>query len=289
MKLIAWLACWGMATGGVYAVAQVDRKTERATTVDDSKEVVQPRPETVPVEPTAMPSPNEEAPAAQPTTWEKVKEGTGEAVDYGIEKTQDLARSLGKTYLRREATKWSVTGNYSLFEMWVLTKYGFTVGYNRSTASTYELEYMKGSIGFGYFGIDLGEISEQRLAVRWRSYNKRNSFNFTTGLYYNWIDVHLGSDLLSSVSGYQAKVDVMELQTLGVSWGLGNRWQTSGGFVWGADWLTIHLPLITTKQEHPFIDASNSAAARDDAQDALKIFRRIPSLAALKIQLGFSF
>jgi len=237
----------------------------------------------------------------EPGTWEKVKEKSGEAyeyskekageaVDYGAEKSKDLRRSLGAARERRGNSQWTFTGNYSLFEMWVLTKYGVTVGYNRSPSSTYEFEYMRGSLGFGYFGLDIGKISEERFALLWRSYGRRNSFSFVSGLYYNKLDVHLGSDLLASVSGQdRAKVDIMELQTVGLSWGVGNRWQTSGGFVWGADWLVLNVPVWIVKQEHPFIDSSNSAEARDDANDTMRILRRIPAVAALKIQLGVSF
>jgi hypothetical protein len=149
---------------------------------------------------------------------------------------------------------------------------------------------MRGSLGFGYFGVDIGKISEERFGLLWRSYNRRNSFNFSTGLYYNKLDVNLGSKMLASVSSSQrANVEVMELETAGVSWGLGNRWQTRSGFVWGVDWLVVNIPLWIIKQEHPFLDESNDENARKNARDALRVFRRIPSVGTLKIQLGFSF
>jgi hypothetical protein len=215
----------------------------------------------------------------EPGTWEEVKE-----------KADDMGRTLGAARTRRQDSTWTFTGNYSLFEMWTLTKYGLTVGYNKDESTTYEFEYMRGSLGFGYFGIDLGEISEQRFGLNWRTYGKRNSFSFVTGLYYNMLDMHLGSDALATVAGTQrAKVDLLEIETVGLHWGIGNRWQTKGGFVWGADWIAINLPLWIVKQEHPFIDATTSAQYRDDAKDALRFFRRIPEIAALKIQLGFSF
>jgi hypothetical protein len=230
----------------------------------------------------------------EPGTWEKVKEKTGDAVEdaveFGSEQSQKVGRTLGAARTRRQDSTWTFTGNYALFEMWTLTKYGLTVGYNKDESTTYEFEYMRGSLGFGYFGIDLGEISEQRFGLNWRTYGKRNSFSFVTGLYYNMLDMHLGSDALATVAGTQrAKVDLLEIETVGLHWGIGNRWQTKGGFVWGADWIAINLPLWIVKQEHPFIDATTSAKYQDDAKDALRFFRRIPEIAALKIQLGFSF
>jgi hypothetical protein len=128
------------------------------------------------------------------------------------------------------------------------------------------------------------------LGLNWRSYGKRNSFSFVTGLYYNVLSMRLGSKALDSVvSGLRTSVDLLEIHTVGINWGIGNRWQTKGGFVWGADWIAINVPLWIVKQEHPFIDASYNEGFREDAQTALSFFRRIPEIAALKIQLGFSF
>ena len=226
----------------------------------------------------------------EPGTWDKVKETTNDAVEYGTEKSQDIGRKLGATRSRRQESKYTLAGNYSLFEMWTLTKYGLTFGYNKNESTTYEFEYMRGSLGFGYFGIDLGAIEEERFGLNWRSYGKRNSFTFVTGLYYNILEMHLGSKALESVSnGMRTSVDLLEIHTVGLNWGIGNRWQTKRGFVWGADWLSINIPVLIVKQEHPFIDATNNEGFREDAKDALKFFRRIPEIAALKVQLGFSF
>ncbi len=226
----------------------------------------------------------------EPSTWDKVKEKTDEAVEYGAEKSQVVGRTLGAARLNRQDTTWTVQANYSIFEMWTLTKYGLTVSYNKNESTVFEFDYMRGSLGFGYFGIDIGAIDEQRFALNWRTYGQRNSFSFVTGIYYNELDMHLGSAALATVAGSQrTHVDLLKINTVGLSWGLGNHWQTKGGFVWGADWFAIHVPIWIVKQEHPFIDASTSEEYRNDAKDALKVFRRIPEIAALKIQLGFSW
>lgn len=201
-----------------------------------------------------------------------------------------FGRTLGAARLNRQDTKWTVAANYSLFDMWTLTKYGLTVGYNKDATTTYEFGYSRGSLGFGYYGINLGSIDEQRLSAAWRTYGQRNSFSFVTGIYYNELDLHLGSAALDTVMGSQrSRVDLLKINTVGLSWGIGNRWQTKSGFVWGGDWVTISVPVWIVKQEHPFVDATNNERYREEAQDALKFFRRIPELAALKVQLGFSF
>ncbi len=201
-----------------------------------------------------------------------------------------VGRTLGAARSNRQNTKWTVTANYSLFEMWTLTKYGFTASYNENESTSYELSYTRGSLGFGYYGINLGSIDEQRLSASWRSFGGRNSFSFVTGIYYNELDLHLGSAALDSVMGPQrSRVDLLKVNTAGVSWGIGNRWQTKNGFTWGGDWISISVPVWIVQQKHPFVDATTNEHYRDEAKDALRFFRRIPEVAALKVQLGFSF
>ena len=212
------------------------------------------------------------------------------AVEFGSEQSQKVGRTLGAARANRQDTTWTIAGNYSVFEMWTVQKYGLTLGYNKSESDTFEFEYMRGSVGFGWLGIDLGSFSEERYGLNWRSFGNRNAFSFVSGIYYNILDMHLGSDALASVAGTaHAKVDLLKIHTMGIHWGIGSRWQTKGGFVWGADWIAINLPIWIVKQEHPFIDATSNPELRDEAKDAMRLFRRIPEFAALKIQLGFSF
>nr|HMN69337.1 hypothetical protein [Bdellovibrionales bacterium] len=171
---------------------------------------------------------------------------------------------------------------------WTMSRYGLTVGWNRSGSSTYEFEYTRGSLGFGYFGVDIGELAEQRFALNWRSYGRRNSFNFVTGLYYNELEIHIGSKYLTTVANVP-EVDLLKLNTIGVSSGIGNRWQTKKGFVWGADWLVVHVPLTVTKEQNKFINETRDPDDRGDVDSGMKVLRRIPALAGLKVQLGFSF
>lgn len=226
-------------------------------------------------------------PKNEPTVLENVKAGAEDIakdVAAGAEKVQ---QSLNTTRENRSAREWTITGNYNFFEMWVVTKYGFTLGWNRSPASTYEFEFMKGSIGLGKYGIDLADISETRMSLIWRSYGKRQSFNFITGLYYNELEAGFGSDYLSTVPG--GYVDLLSIKTLGITWGLGNRWITKGGFVWGFDWFAVHIPVFILEKDDAFTSASTSAEYREDVDDAVSFFSRIPAVGALKVQLGFSW
>ncbi|RYZ85650.1 MAG: hypothetical protein EOP04_15510 [Proteobacteria bacterium] len=227
-------------------------------------------------------------------TWETVKEKTSEtaktAYEGGVATVKDAKARLDASRENRGSTKWSIVGEYSLFETWVLSKKALAVAYNENSDDTYEIEYATGSLGWGSFGIDIGEIKEQRFTLQSRSYNERKTFSFITGLYYNMMSVQVGNALLASVAGSaQSSVKFLELGTVGATWGFGQRWQTKKGYVWGADWFMIHWPLFVTEESVPFLEASNSEERRKDVGNALKLFKRVPEFAVLKIQLGYSF
>lgn len=204
--------------------------------------------------------------------------------------SETVSETLAAIPAQRAARPITLAVDAALFETWVITKYGVTASYNESPENTYELGYQKGSLGFGYFGFDLGKIEEQKVSLLWRSYSQRNTFSFFTGLNYNVFKVHLGNDYLETVTGSErANVDVVELTTLGATWGFGQRWHTKSGMVWGVDWFNISVPVVVLHERMPFAQASNSADKRDSLNSAAKVFKRIPSVGILKIQIGFSF
>ena len=198
--------------------------------------------------------------------------------------------SQGDDRANRSSKKWGFTGNYSLLEMWVLTKYGFTAQYIKDPSWTYELEYMRGSIGFGYFGIDIGRIKEERISAIARSFGKRDSFNFIYGIFYNQMEVKLGSDLLEAANLVSRdEIDRAQISLGGLTWGMGNRWQTRQGYTVGVDWLSIHLPFSVIQQHAPFLKRSTDEDKRDDFSDSLKWLKRFPAIGFLKFQIGMTF
>jgi hypothetical protein len=198
--------------------------------------------------------------------------------------------ALGEIPAQRAARPLAIAINAQVFETWTLTKYGGTLSYNTSPENTYELEYLKGDLGFGAFGFDLGKIEEQKFSLLWRSYSQRNTFSFFTGLTYNKFSVHLGNEYLETVTGSQrTNVDLAEIATLGATWGFGQRWHTKNGFVWGVDWLTLSLPLVTMDENIPFVERSQNPQRREQVSDAVKLFKRIPTVGVLKLQLAYSF
>jgi hypothetical protein len=229
------------------------------------------------------------APAPEPTTWEKVKETSSEAVEKTFEKVGEAQQAISTPRQSRAERKWVINGNYSYFDLLIPGKWGGTVGYVKDASNTYELEYMRGSWGLGWLGVDIGKVTEQRIAAVWRTFGERGTFNYQMGLNYNIFNVEIGNTLLSKITGDRTRYEVMNLETLGVSWGIGNRWQTRGGFLWSFDWFQLHVPVVTTKQNTAFVEATPNQEDRDDAKTAVRWIRHFPRIAALKFQIGFSF
>ena len=229
-----------------------------------------------------VPAPTpEEAPSAEVTD-----ENTGPTTPQaGLWK-----KTLGSSKESRAEKRYGVLGNFSLFEMWVLTKYGFTLEYIANPSWTWEFEYMHGSLSFGYFGLNIGRIQESRASILARSFGHRNSLNFLMGVFYDTFDLHLGSSLLDSVPGVpSSQIDLVRTHAMGLTWGIGNRWQTSQGFILGIDWLVINLPLTHFGQKSAFLDASNDTHYEDQVRNALNLLNKIPSAGILKFQVGMIF
>lgn len=226
----------------------------------------------------------------EPTVLEKTQQKAEEAYEYGKEKAGEAAAELAKTRAARTTSSFTGLVNYSFLETWVPGKWGGTIGYIRSPASTYELQYDRNSIGFGAYGLDLAEITEQRFSLNWRWFGRRNSFSLVTGLDYTMLKATLGSEYLSTVSvGQVGSYDALEIDSLGIGFGMGNRWQTAGGFTWGIDWFTVHLPVVITKSEAPFLSATGSEDKHDYVSSTLKLFKHLPTFAVFKLQAGFTF
>jgi hypothetical protein len=234
--------------------------------------------------PTKTTQPNEPLSAGPATTTMEKQ------VETGKDKVEEARQVLAATKDHRAASKWTTNAHYSLFEMWVPGKWGGSIGYVRSASSTYDLEYSRASFGLGTFGVDVGSVTEQRFVLGWRSYGRRNSFHFLSGLNYTKLEVKLGNKYLSSVPGMtRTSVDFVSLETLGVTWGIASRWQTKGGFTWGLDWLVIHIPLVTLSEHNAFDDYTANTEYSQEVDDTLGWFKHIPSFAVAKVQLGFTF
>ncbi|MCB0407411.1 MAG: hypothetical protein KDD34_04345 [Bdellovibrionales bacterium] len=219
---------------------------------------------------------------------EAVKKSGQETLDKGKDVVEHVQQEVEDTRSLRSHYSHNLFGNLSLIDTWLPFKWGISYAYNSSAFSTWELEYLKSS--YAPFGVkELGEFTDQRISFFYRSFSQRNSFNFLYGLYYNSFRLSIGDKLLSNVTGGVVPgYDLLTVETLGVSWGFGNRWHL-GRLLLSFDWLTINIPLIVLESDAPFLNVNGSETDKNDVRDVLDTIEKIPTFAIIKFQLGYSF
>ncbi len=185
---------------------------------------------------------------------------------------------------------WAVTGNYSYADLWVPGKFGVTLAYRLDEKSWVEFDYMRGSFSTGWIGVDLGRVIEQRAVIQWRHFPWARRFNWFVGTNYNDLEVTLGDSALATVSALEtSEYELMRLTSLGGSAGFGHRWVFANGFVLAVDWLHVHVPVLSLKEDAPFRDATTDPDRKTEADDLVRFVQKFPRFAALKLQLGLSF
>lgn len=201
-----------------------------------------------------------------------------------------VVTSAAESRDERVLTKWTVLASYSYFDLWVPSKVGVSAAFNHAGSDSYEIQFDRGSVGFDYFNVSLGKVSDDRVSIIWRHFSQRNSFNYFVGLHHSAYKIKLGDDLLKTVGVSQrGAVEMMEISQLGPTLGFGNRWQSKSGIVWSFDWLTLNFPLWTLKSRTPFLETSTNSRAQKDVQDVLRALKNVPTGAVVKIQLGYAF
>lgn len=137
---------------------------------------------------------------------------------------------------------------------------------------------------------NLGNMTDQRISVIRRSYDERNSLNFSYGLSYFDFSIHLGDKLLSNLSGGNyPSVDLVAVQALGLNLGIGNRWTFKRNITFGVDWFSLAQPFFVTSKNAPFLDHSSNQEDKDSVDNAVKVISSLPRLVFFKIQLGILF
>lgn len=203
-----------------------------------------------------------ELPARQTTSEKKLE-------------TKDLrANSLG-----------TVLVGYQFLTTWIPSKLTFSYTHIFNEKWSLEGEFARGSISFPIVGIDLGEITEKRYTLQLRRYSG-NSFHSSFGLIYSEFKARLGSDFLDNM-GNEIKSS-FEVENLGVTAGLGNRWQWENGFTFGIDWARINIPVIETAVNDKVlkqIDKGDSG----DVRKVIRTLNRIPTFVLLGVNLGYTF
>lgn len=180
--------------------------------------------------------------------------------------------------------KWAGFLTYSHLDLWLPGKIGAVASYG-DQSRTFELAFQTASYSFDVVIDDLGRISDQRLHFSTRSFVWDGSFNIQYGGYYNVFTANLGNTY-SDVLG--VTVDVIEVSSLGVLWGLGNRWLIKEKFYIGADWFKVFWPLVTLDKTDSFEDGTASSE-KDDLSELVDALANIPTFTLLHLEIGYRF
>jgi len=186
----------------------------------------------------------------------------------------------------RAETFGTVMVGYQFITSWLPSKKTLSYTHNFNQKWSLEAEYSWASIGFPIVGIDLGSIKEKRFTLQARRF-VGNSFNFTFGGAVNEFKARLGSDFIDNL-GHEINSD-FTVQNLGITLGLGNRWQLENGFTLGIDWLRLNIPVYETKLEDKVLESVGSEGDRDDIKKVIRAVNHIPTFVLLGVNLGYSF
>ena len=228
--------------------------------------------------------------ASEKSLSTKIQEGYETFKEKSVELKTNVKNELDKNKDRREKRSWGIHFDYAYIDTWVPSKTGATVYYIENQQNTWDLEYLKGSLGVPSFIIDIGELSDTRLSFLKRSYRNRTSFHYLYGIYYNNINIHLGDEFVEDLTGdSRFSADLIDIKVMGVSWGIGNRWTTSGKFTWGVDWFSVNWPLVKLGSDTPYLDESDDKSHKEDVRDVIEFIEKYPTFSLLIIQLGISW
>ena len=186
---------------------------------------------------------------------------------------------------RSNSTSTLMIGN-QFITSWIPSKYTGSYTYLFNEKWSLEAEYSWASFSTSFVGIELGEISESRSTLQARYYVS-NSFHFSFGGVYSRFHAKLGNDYLDTLGN---KISTgFSAENIGVTAGLGNRWQWSNGITFGVDWIRLNYPVILSKIDDDALNDVADSADRGDLKDSIKTFNRLPTFVLFGLNLGYSF
>jgi hypothetical protein len=184
----------------------------------------------------------------------------------------------------------SVLANYSYFDLLLPSKQGLTIAYTKSSAKTYEFEYLSAKVSVPFVVKDLGSFSEKRASLLSRTFFSEGSFSGYFGLAWNSTELVLGNETLATLSGgAYPDVKLLKIDTLGFNTGLGNRWTVWKGLTLGADWLGWTQPILVLSKQTPVLDVATNASERKVVERVFNTMTYLPRFYFLKCQLGWQF
>lgn len=191
--------------------------------------------------------------------------------------------------LSRVERKFTVLLAYSPIDLILPSKTGGSLTWNEDDQVSYDLEYMGANLSVPFVVDDLGSFKDRRVSLTKRAFRGRTSFHFFYGLSYFETTIHLGNQYLDQVSGAPRSIDLVGVKSLGVVWGIGNRWIFKPGFTVGLDWFSWAQPLIVVDRDQEILNYISNEDTRDTIRETLNLTSYFPRFVLLKVQLGWSF
>lgn len=163
-----------------------------------------------------------------------------------------------------------------------------TVSYSQiiSPGWTLEGEFSFQTLGNTSLGPDLDEIRERRTTLHARRYFG-SSFHLSFGAAFSTFKARTGSSFVDGSGGPVRSS--LSAENLGLSGGVGHRWQWAQGLTVGVDWLRLCVPVLKTHVNQGDLGALESAGNREDVKDVLRTFNRVPTFVLLGVNVGYSF
>jgi hypothetical protein len=164
---------------------------------------------------------------------------------------------------------------------------GFQVGYLFNEEWSLEPEYQSGAYEVSFPIAEIGKIDEKIYLLPFRWYSG-NSFNLKFGLSHRKLGVEIGDSLLASLNREMLHLNLVNISSYNLNFGVGNRWQFENGITLGADWFDINIPVITSMDEQvsKFLSNSND---KKTLEKAINLLRYFPPVTFLKFQIGYTF
>jgi hypothetical protein len=171
---------------------------------------------------------------------------------------------------------------------YVTVRKSTSLSYNTHPNETWEFDWVRAELGFGYWGFDLINFSENYYNFNYRSFANTNSFNWKIGLGYREIDLSLGSESLKYVTSQDIYQNVFNEQAITLNSAVGNRWQWDWGGTLSVDWFEMYVPIFRTSNRNAGQEYADEKTERD-VNKAMKFISNIPTATVLKVQMGYSF
>lgn len=202
----------------------------------------------------------------------------------------EMPKIPGTEKIYRIQNPHSFMASYAGTATWIPSKLGLSYTYSPDLMKSYEVSFLRGNLAAPFFLKDLGSISDFHLSALYRSYSARNSFAVIYGLNYYKFNARMSGKYTNSASNTSnPDLNLLLVESIGVTFGLGNRWQLKNGVSFGVDWFHLNMPLIVFRTEADLLKSDADKEDKNEIKNVLDLLKRVPTFAFLKFQIGYSF